>query len=496
MELRRVLPSASFVGSSQIRVSGAVCHTQDVRPGVLFAAIPGTTGDGQRFITEAIQRGAVAVLVRTPLPGVTVPQCVVPDVRRAYAQVCSAAAGHPAQTLKTVGITGTNGKTTTTWLVRGLLANAGLRCGLLGTVEYHDGVQGQTASLTTPDASVLSTWLARMVRAGTTHVALEASSHALDQDRISATGLDVAAITNITQDHFDYHGDFGAYCSVKERIWSHIKPGGIGIVNLDDPASAASRGSRTDVNFVTVSCEHRPADIRAEVIHTTLFGTAFELHLPHGSALVTSPLVGLHNVSNCLVAATAAWHLGLTAEQIAHGLSRPLLVPGRLQRIECGQSFAVFVDYAHTDDALRRCVQGLKQLTPGRVLVLYGAGGDRDRTKRPLLTQAAQTADFAMLTSDNPRTEDPQSIIRDCLAGASPTLPAPVAVVDRREAIREILSLARPGDSVLIAGKGHETEQIIGHERHHFDDVEEVRFCLTHCPPAWQSARTVEHVPA
>jgi len=458
---------------------------------MLFAAIPGTRNDGASFVAEAIERGAAAVLVRTPQPVSQVPQCVVPNIREAYAKVCAAMFGYPALNLKTIGITGTNGKTTSTWLIRSLLQQAGISCGLLGTIEYHDGHTSQTASLTTPDAAELSHWLGRMVRHGTGHVALEVSSHAIDQERLAATGLDVAAITNITQDHFDYHGDFAAYCGVKRRIWSLLKPGGLGIINLDDPASADSRESfecrpsAQDARLVTISVE-QPADFRAEICHATLHGTTYELRMPHGAGLVTSPLIGPHNVSNSLMAAAAAWHLGLTAEQIVAGLSQVALIPGRLQRIECGQSFAVFVDYAHTDDALRRCVLALKRLTPGRVLVLYGAGGDRDRTKRPLLTQAAQTADIAVLTSDNPRTEDPQSIIQDCLAGTNPSRPTPIVVCERRAAIREVLSLARPGDSVLIAGKGHETEQIIGTERHHFDDVEEARACLCLTPSTWE----------
>ncbi len=478
VQLRQVFPGASFVGCANIRVTGATANSRECQPGMLFAAIPGTHVDGHDFAADAVSRGATSLLVSHPLPEISVPQCVVSDPRRAFAVLCAQLWRSPSHALKTVGITGTNGKTTTTWMCRSILQNAELQAGLLGTIEYHDGLRGEKSSLTTPDAAAVSNWLGRMVQQRTTHVALEVSSHALDQDRIAGTELDVAAITNITQDHFDYHHNYEAYRRSKWRIVEHMKAGGCIILNADDrgnwPIPELIRNHRQLTFGIDVD-----ADISAHIVDQSLSGTLIELHLPHGSIEIQVPLIGKHNVANCLTASAAAYHLGLTVEQIAAGLQALRAVPGRMEAVECGQLFSVFVDYAHTDDALRRCVRGLRSVTPGRVIVIYGAGGDRDRSKRPLLTQAASEADIAILTSDNPRTEDPAQIIRDCLTGTVAGRPQPQAIADRESAIHAALEMARPGDSVLIAGKGHETEQIIGTDRHHFDDREVVRQFLT-----------------
>ena len=474
VQLRQVFPVASFVGCANIRVTGATANSRECRPGMLFAAIAGTHADGHDFAAEAVARGASALLVTHPLPDITVPQCVVTDTRKAFAELCAQLWRSPSRTLKTVGVTGTNGKTTATWLCRSILQAAGRQTGLLGTIEYHDGVRGDKSTLTTPDSAALSGWLGRMVHQGTTHVALEVSSHALDQQRIAGTQLDVAAITNITQDHFDYHHDYESYRASKWRIVGHLKPSGCVVLNADDPRSWPADEILKNHRRLTFGID-RPADITAVIIDRSLSGTLFELRLPQGTIEVLTPLLGKHNVANCLAASAAACHLGLTVDQIAAGLRSLRAVPGRMEAVECGQLFSVCVDYAHTDDALRRCVRGLRELTPGRVIVVYGAGGNRDRLKRPLLTQAASEADIAILTSDNPRTEDPEQIIRDCLTGCMPGRPQPRAISDRESAIHLALETARPGDSVLIAGKGHETEQIIGVERHHFDDREVVR---------------------
>ena len=478
VQLRQVFPGASFVGCANIRVTGITANSRECQPGMMFAAIPGTHVDGHDFAADAVSRGATSLLVSHPLPEISVPQCVVSDPRRAFSMLCAQLWRSPSRALKTIGITGTNGKTTTTWLCRSILQAAGHTTGLLGTIEYHDGQRGEKSTLTTPDAATISNWLARMVRQRTTHVALEVSSHALDQDRIAGTELDVAAITNITQDHFDYHHNLDAYRRSKWRIVDHIKSGGCVILNADDPASWPLPELLKNHRQLTFGIDH-DADISAHIVDQSLAGTLFELRLPHGTIEIQTPLLGKHNVANCLTASAAAYHLGLSVEHIAAGLQSLRAVPGRMEVVECGQLFSVFVDYAHTDDALRRCVRGLRCVTPGRVIVVYGAGGDRDRSKRPLLTQAASEADLAILTSDNPRTEDPAQIIRDCLTGTVAGRPQPQAIPDRESAIHAALDIARPGDCVLIAGKGHETEQIIGTERHHFDDREVVRQFLT-----------------
>lgn len=482
VQLRQVFPAASFVGCGNILVSAAAADSRQCGPGMLFVAIPGTKSDGHEFAAEAVARGATALLVTRPLPEITVPQCVVADTRRGFAHLCAQLWRNPSQALKTVGITGTNGKTTSTYLCRSIFQAAGYSSGLLGTIEYHDGVQGEKSTLTTPDSAALSEWLARMVHRRATHVAMEISSHALDQQRVVGTQLDVAVITNITQDHFDYHLDFDSYRRSKHRIVEHLKPNGCLVLNADDPGSWPDVKEWQSRSRLTFGIE-APADVSATIIDQSLAGTLFELKLPLGAIEVKIPLLGRHNVANCLAASAAAWHLGLPIDRIAQGLRSLVAVPGRMEAIECGQLFSVFVDYAHTDDALRRCVRGLRDLTPGRVIVVYGAGGDRDRTKRPLLTQAASEADVSILTSDNPRTEDPEQIIRDCLTGCVPGRPRPRVLADRQTAIHAALEMARLGDSVLIAGKGHETEQIIGTERHHFDDREVARKALMSIVP-------------
>jgi UDP-N-acetylmuramoyl-L-alanyl-D-glutamate--2,6-diaminopimelate ligase len=479
VHLRRMFPEAQFLNCDDIRVQTATSDSRECRPGTLFAAVVGEKLDGHEFAAEASVRGASALLVERPQRDLAVPQCVVPNVRQAFAELCARLWNSPSLKLKTIGITGTNGKTTTTWLVQSILQAAGHQTGVLGTIHYDDGVHCEKSQLTTPDSASLSAWLARMLHRGTTHAAMEVSSHALAQDRISGTRLDVALVTNVTQDHFDFHRDFNHYQQAKQRIFQHLKPGGLAVLNADDPGSMACKsGLSNDQKWVTFGLEER-AEITAEIFDESLNGTLFDLRLPGGEISVRTPLLGRHNVSNCLAAAAAAWHFGLSPKQIGAGLAALRSVPGRMEPVEWGQAFSVFVDYAHTDDALRRCLRSLRALTPGRVIVVYGAGGDRDRAKRPLMTQAAALADIAVLTSDNPRTEDPQRIIADCLSGCVAGRPQPHVVVDREAAIRQAIDLARPGDCVLVAGKGHETEQIIGFERHHFDDREVVRSALT-----------------
>ncbi|HVW03182.1 MAG TPA: UDP-N-acetylmuramoyl-L-alanyl-D-glutamate--2,6-diaminopimelate ligase [Planctomycetaceae bacterium] len=467
VSLRRLFPAASFVGCADIRVTAACSSSEECRPGALFAVNRGVRFDGHAFIADALRRGASALLVERPQPDAGVPQCVVPDVRRAYAELCSALEGSPSRELRLAGVTGTNGKTTITWLIRALLQNAGHRTGLLGTIEYHDGLHGEPASLTTPDSRTLATWLAAMAKRRTTHAAMELSSHALAQHRTAGTELDVAIISNITQDHFDYHLDFEHYRASKLRILEHLKPTGVAVINIDDAGSRSclphSPGAVLTYGF------QQGADITADVLEESLGGSIFRLLTPNGSIDVRTSLIGRHNISNCLAAAAAGLHFGLSLEQIAAGLESLHSVPGRMEPVECGQPYAVFVDYAHTEDALERAIVALRRLTVGRVLCVFGAGGDRDRTKRPGMGRAAAEADIAILTSDNPRSEDPEQIMREILAGF-PAEAHPELEADREQAICRALELARPGDSVLIAGKGHETEQICGAERRRFDD--------------------------
>ena len=475
VSLKALLPHARFIGEDDILVTHTTECSEMVSPGVLFAAIPGTRRNGEEFARDAVLRGAEALLLSRELPDLPVPQCLVPDVRRAFALLCDALTGHPSRTLKIAGVTGTNGKTTTTWLLRSILRAAGHPTGVLGTIEYSDGSRRERAGLTTPDSQVLSNWLASMVASGTTHAAMELSSHALDQGRACGTQLDVAIVTNVTQDHFDYHQNFETYLAAKSRISEHLKPDGLLVLNADNAGSSAI-ARRVDLSdrIVTFGIDHE-ADVTATIVKESTAGTQFVLGCGGGAESVLIPMIGRHNVANALAATAAAYHFGVPLKTIALGIELLPAVPGRLERVNAGQPFDVFVDFAHTEDALCRCVSNLRQLCSKRVIVVFGAGGDRDRSKRPKMAQAVLGADVIVVTSDNPRTEDPQRIIEDILAGFVPSFPLLYVEPNRKAAIEWTLAEAHSGDCVLIAGKGHETEQIIGTQRFPFDDREVVR---------------------
>ncbi len=479
VNLRRIFPSASFVGCGDFVVSHVTDRAADCETGSLFAVIRGVHVDGHSFIPEALAAGALCLLVERPLADVAAKQCVVPDVRRAYAELCSAIHGYPSRRLALAGVTGTNGKTTISWMIRAICQAAQKQTGLLGTVEYSDGAYDEPASLTTPCSATLSAWLGSMVRRETTHAAIELSSHALDQRRCAGTLLDCAILSNITQDHFDYHGTFEAYRAAKLRILNLLKPAGLAILNMDD-AGSRSCLEEAPRRVLTYGLE-QPADLSATILDESLFGTRFRVSYGASNQIMQTRLPGRHNVSNALAAIAAGLHFGFDLETIATGLGRLDSVPGRVEAIDCGQPYHVFVDYAHTDDALARCLRFLRSHCDGRIHCVFGAGGDRDRTKRPLLGKAALLADRVIITSDNPRSESPEQIIRDILTGMSDPTSAHIEP-DRRAAITFALSRARPGDCVLIAGKGHETTQIIGAERQSFDDREVVRDYLTPHP--------------
>lgn len=475
VSLRRLFPAASFLGGIDIVASDAVEHSQACHPDALFAVIRGTRVNAAAFVNEALSRGVAGMLVDRPLPDVPVTQCVVPDVRRAFSQVCAQLAGSPSTKIDIAGVTGTNGKTTVTWMIRAILHRAGRTTGVLGTVEFADGVQSEAATMTTPDSRTLHGWLSRMAQRGTTAAAIELSSHALHQGRAEGTQLRSALVTNITQDHFDYHQTFDAYRDSKAQIVEMIAPGGILGLNCDDPGSWSLQNRCASV----VSFGMTPAaDVFAQILEESRRGTRFRLHLHGQSAECFTTLIGRHNVSNCLAAAVATAHQGVALEDIVAGVEHFRGVPGRMERIDCGQPFDVFVDYAHTDDALQRCLASVRSLTAGRVLCVFGAGGDRDRSKRPLLGRAAALADVAIVTSDNPRREDPLAIISDILNGMPVHRDQSCIEPDREQAIRRACSLAQPGDCVIIAGKGHEREQIIGRERLPFDDRTVARSAL------------------
>jgi len=452
-------------------VDHLTADSRDVRPGSLFLAVPGSQADGHAFVPDAVRRGARVVVVERHLTDDAV-ELLVSDGRKAAAVVARAWFGDPAAQLTVVGVTGTNGKTTTTALVRHLLNRRG-DAGSIGTLGAFDGADGQVAStagsLTTPGPVDLQATLRAMLDRGVRAVAMEASSHSLDQGRLDGIPFAGAVFTNLTRDHLDYHGTMEAYLAAKLRLASLLVPGGVCAVNLDDPAWAALDRAPGRVSFGLTS----GADVRAEDAMLLAEGSRFLITGRFGRRPVELPLPGDFNVANALAAAAAALGLGLTLEEVAGRLADAPQVPGRMERLAT-RPCVVLRDYAHTPDALERALRTLRPLTPGRLIVLFGAGGDRDRGKRPLMgAVAAARADVVIVTSDNPRTEDPERILDDVVAGMGATVP--LRIVDRREAIARALGLAAPGDTLILAGKGHETYQVLGTVKHPFDEREVVR---------------------
>lgn len=482
LSLRRLLPDASFVGCDDIDVAAASTDSRAIEPGQVFVAVRGAKTDGHQFASDAAQRGASAIVVEQPLPQFKLPQCVVPDSRAAYALLCHALEGNPAAQLKVIGITGTNGKSTTAFLVKSILEAAGHKVGLIGTIEQFDGNISIPAVLTTPGPDVIAKLMRRMVDAGCSHVVMEVSSHALDQRRVAGIAFDTAVFTNLTQDHLDYHKDLATYREAKARLFRELSPSACAVLNADDSSSAFYRklcpAAKLGYAVRGVS------DFSAVGVETSLDGSRYLIESRNGRCEITTPLVGTHNVYNCLAAAVVGRRIGLDWDTIRRGIGQVCGVPGRLEAVQCGQPFHVFVDYAHTPDAVGSVLKSLRAITPGKIVCLMGAGGDRDRTKRPLMAQAAEAvADMIVVTSDNPRTEDPHRIIGEIAAGFR-RVHALAIEPDRRAAIELVLSVADPGDCVLLAGKGHENYQIIGTERLPFDDRLVAAECLAKFYPS------------
>ncbi|HWA98863.1 MAG TPA: UDP-N-acetylmuramoyl-L-alanyl-D-glutamate--2,6-diaminopimelate ligase, partial [Pirellulales bacterium] len=463
ISLRQVLRDAEVIGSDDVRVTSICADSRRCEPGDLFAALPGYRVDGHDFVHEAVRRGASAVLAHHPVGDLGVPVAYVTDTRPAYARLCQALVDDPGRRLKLIGVTGTNGKTTTSWLIASILARAGLRPGVLGTLGYCDGSELSPAQWTTPPAPVMAAWMHRMVEANRSHVVMEVSSHALAQHRVDGLEFDVACVTNVRHDHLDYHRTPHQYRAAKARLLESIRPGGFAVLNADDDVCAEWLG-RTNAASLSVGLES-DAQVTATLLEQHASEQTFLLHAGDETAAVHTHLIGRHNLYNCLTAAAAGLGLGIDLTTVARGLETVNRLPGRLERIECGQPFNVFVDYAHTADALAGVLDTLRDVTAGRVICVFGAGGDRDSTKRPKMGRAVEArADLAIVTSDNPRTESQRRITRDILRGC--VEPLAIELIDNRAAAIEwALSQARPGDSVLIAGKGHETEQIVGTER-------------------------------
>jgi UDP-N-acetylmuramoyl-L-alanyl-D-glutamate--2,6-diaminopimelate ligase len=477
-------------GSLDVEIRGVRYDSRKVQAGELFVCITGFALDGHEFLRAAWAAGAVAALVeRDDLPesalqGGTVVK--VGDTREALAVAAARFFSYPSRQLALVGVTGTNGKTTTTYLVESILRRAGHTVGLLGTIAYRcRGLETQ-AGRTTPEAPDLQELLQWMVDLGATSAAMEVSSHALALRRVEGCEFDVAVLTNLTQDHLDFHGSMDSYRRAKLKLFENLGRGATkaiekaAVINRDDPACQLFLEAARTACY-TYSLDG-PADLSATDIRIGPDGIRCRLHSVWGTMAIQSPLLGRYNLSNILAAAAAGLHLGATPAQVAEGVAALDRVPGRCERVEEGQGFRVVVDYAHTPDALHRVLQMARECGPGRLIALFGCGGDRDRAKRPLMGETALTlADFTVITSDNPRSEDPGRIIEEIEEGAKKVWGEGrryVIIPDRAMAIREALSLARRGDMVVIAGKGHEAYQIIGNRTIQFDDRQVAREAL------------------
>lgn len=474
--LKQYNPQLSVSGVPNVEIAAVREDSRQVRPGDLFVARAGGKADGAQYVADAKARGAVAAVLQTSLPrsSCPLPQVIVPDAGAAASVLANLFHGSPGEKVRVLAVTGTNGKTTTTYLIRHLLAKMKMRCGMIGTVEIDDGRTRREATMTTPAACDIADLLASMRDKGCRACAIETSSHALDQGRVAGVPFAGAAFTNLTGDHLDYHKTMENYGAAKAKLFASLHASAVAVVNAADKWSAKMvencHGRVLRFGFGKAS------DYTAKDVSYSSQGTTFILHTPDGRAEVTIPLVGKHNVENALAAAALVGEVcGASVHQLAAGLRDARGAPGRLQPVSAGQPFAVLVDYAHSDDALDNVLSALRPLTQGKLRVLFGCGGDRDPSKRPRMARVAERlADAVYVTSDNPRTEDARAILNDICKGFSPEgVRKTVVEIDRRRAIEAILTDAGEKDVVLIAGKGHENYQIIGTEKHHFDDVEE-----------------------
>jgi UDP-N-acetylmuramoyl-L-alanyl-D-glutamate--2,6-diaminopimelate ligase len=472
-----------MVVTHEIEVTGIHYDSRRVGLGNVFVAIKGGTTDGHRYITDAVTRGAKIVVVEddTAMPDsffmhTGVVKVVVPDTRKALAQMAANYFDHPSRKLRLIGVTGTNGKTSTTYFIKSILEAHGEKTGLIGTIEYRIGEEVLPATHTTPESLELQRLLAHMVERGCSAVAMEVSSHALALQRVHGINFRAAIFTNLTQDHLDFHGTMEEYFRAKKMLFDGLSSDATAITNVDDPRGKAIVAD-TQGRVLTYGTTPA-ADVRASDVSVSLAGSQFTVTYQQQARAVHMPLIGRFNVQNALAAYAVGVALGIDREQIAAGLGRVTAVPGRFQHIVSPDGWIAVVDYAHTPDALANCLRTIHDIMNagrrGHIITVFGCGGDRDKGKRPLMGRVAtELSDITVITSDNPRSEDPEAIVREIQAGclADKTV---YTEVDRRKAIAFALGLARAGDVVLIAGKGHETYQIIGDKRVHFDDREEV----------------------
>ncbi len=489
MNFQQLLDGVEVLSQSgNAAIAGVEYDSRRVRPGTVFVAMKGETSDGNRFIDQAISAGAVAIVTDsaddTPRPGVAWAQ--VAHGRRALARLSANFYKRPAERMAITGITGTNGKSTTAFLIESILQAAGRKTALVGTIEYHLAGKILPAPHTTPEALELNRLLSEGLGLGVTEAVMEVSSHALEQERVFGIPFDVAVFTNLTRDHLDYHLTMENYFRAKQVLFEGCgtDPPRGAVLNTDDEYGRQLWKVCRKKSSLVLSFGLTSGDFHAESVEITPRGTRFQMVTPSGKVAMWSPLIGNVNVYNVLAASAAAYARDCSAEAIAKGISDLASVPGRFERVDCGQPFTVVVDYAHTDDALRNLTAlardfvtraGLK----GKVITLFGCGGDRDRAKRPLMGEAAgRGSDFVVLTSDNPRSEDPLAVMNDALVGLQKSGAKYSVEPDRRKAIILALQRATAGDIVLLAGKGHEKVQITREGTIPFDDVEIARESL------------------
>lgn len=479
-ELLGGVPTLGIGADSADEITSLAYDSRRVERGSLFFAIQGERADGHDFIVQALERGAAAIVSERPAPAEYASRWVqVSKIRRALSGAGRAFYGQPDSHLLLIGITGTNGKTTTAFLMESILRAAGMGAGLFGTIEYRLGARTLTAANTTPESLDLLAYFSELVKAGGKAAVMEASSHALAQERLWGFRFAAAVFTNLTRDHLDYHKDFDNYFAAKRRLFEGLgtPPPDLAVVNLDDPWSAKLLDvpNRRRVTYGMNS----DAQIKPKQFTQNLAGLHATLTTPLGALEIESPLAGRANLTNILAATATAIGLEVPLAKIQEGIASLAAVPGRFERIDVGQPFLVVVDYAHTDDALRNVLKTARELASGRLIVVFGCGGDRDRAKRPLMGEAVGSlADIVVLTSDNPRSEDPILIMNDALVGLQKTGKPYTAEVDREVAIRKGLAAAREGDVVVLAGKGHETYQVLKDRTIPFDDRDMARRLL------------------
>jgi UDP-N-acetylmuramoyl-L-alanyl-D-glutamate--2,6-diaminopimelate ligase len=472
------VPQSRLHGDPALEVTEVDYDSRKVHPGALFVAIRGLHEDGNRYVPAALERGAVAIASENP-PSISAAWVEVPDAREALAQFSAGVLGDPAVELDLVGVTGTNGKTTCAYLVEAALEAAGRKVGLVGTVEHRIAGQPTPSTHTTPESSDLQTLFRMMVDAGCSAVAIEVSSHAVALRRVHGCRFSVAIFTNLSRDHLDFHGDMDAYFGAKRQLFTDLmREDGTALINADD--SRAEELQRAIPCRVWTFGLERSADLRARDLRLTLSGSRFQIDTPAGTFEVETPLIGRFNVRNLLAAFGACLALGLSPEPVLSAFRRFPGVPGRMQTIDAGQDFTVIVDYAHTDDALRSLLETVRELSPVRVITVFGCGGERDPSKRPLMgAVAAKLSDWVVITNDNPRSEAPESIIEQIQRGmGSRVVDTTLVIPDRRDAIERALQLAESGDAVVIAGKGHESVQVLRDRSVPFDDRQIVRQLL------------------